>query len=155
MISLEQYPIAGLIPHSGMMRLLDRAIAGSDTDFIAEVTIRPDNLFFNGSGVEAWAGLEYMAQTIAAWAGWRARLLGQAPKIGLLAGSRHYACSVSEFSAGQTLSVCIHCDFLADNGLGQFDCRISIHHQDIASARLTVFVPQDAHSLLTGRDHES
>lgn len=154
MINLEQYPIADLVPHSGSMRLLDRAIAGSDSDFIAEVTIRPDHLFFNGSGVGAWTGIEYMAQTIAAWAGWHARLQGFTPKIGFLLGSRHYASSVSEFTAGQILQISIHRAFQANNGLGQFDCRIVIHGQEVATAALTVFEPLDANEFLKGQGHE-
>jgi predicted hotdog family 3-hydroxylacyl-ACP dehydratase len=60
MTSIE-YAISDIMPHSASMLLLDRAIQGDDQQFEAEVTIRADSLFFNGSGVGSWVGLEYMA----------------------------------------------------------------------------------------------
>ncbi|MCX7208115.1 MAG: hotdog family protein [Proteobacteria bacterium] len=143
-----EYAIGDIIPHAGKMLLLDRAIAGNDTHFECEVTISADNLFFTGTGVGAWVGIEYMAQTVAAWAGWQARLAGQTPKIGFLLGSRRYSCSVSEFELGQVLCIRISRSFQADNGLGQFDCHILIDQQEVAQAALTVFEPLDVSAFL-------
>ncbi|AMC34397.1 ApeP family dehydratase [Janthinobacterium sp. B9-8] len=146
-----EYAISDIMPHSGKMLLLDCAIAGNDTHFECEVTINADNLFFTGTGVGAWVGVEYMAQTVAAWAGWQARLAGQTPKIGFLLGSRRYSCSVSEFALGQVLRIRISRAFQADNGLGQFDCQILINQQEVAQAALTVFEPLDASAFLAER----
>ncbi|AZN36316.1 3-hydroxylacyl-ACP dehydratase [Iodobacter ciconiae] len=143
-----EYSISEIVPHSGRMLLLDRAIAGDGTHFECEVTITADNLFFTGTGVGAWVGVEYMAQTVAAWAGWQAKLAGQVPKIGFLLGSRRYSCNVSEFTLGQVLSIRISRAFQADNGLGQFDCQILIEQQEVALAALTVFEPLDASAFL-------
>lgn len=141
-------PIADLLPHAGRMRLLDRAIEADAEGLVAEVDIRRDGLFFDGEGVGGWVGIEYMAQAIAAWAGLRARAGGGTPRIGFLLGSRRYRCTVARFLPGQTLRVQIRCDYLADNGLGQFDCRITQQSQTVAEAALTVFEPADAAALL-------
>lgn len=146
-------PIADLLPHAGRMRLLDRAIESDADRLVAEVDIRADGLFFDGEGVGGWVGIEYMAQAIAAWAGLRARAGGGTPKVGFLLGSRRYRCTVARFLPGQTLRVEIRCAYLADNGLGQFDCRITHAAQTVAEAALTVYEPADAAALLQrGRD---
>ncbi|MFC4160470.1 ApeP family dehydratase [Chitinimonas lacunae] len=143
-----------IVPHGGAMSLLDRPLAGGDDWLRAEVTIRPDSLFFDGRGVGGWVGVEYMAQAVAAWAGWRARLRGEAPRIGFLLGTRRYECSRPCFVAGEVLNVTVRREFQADNGLGQFDCRIEIDGVTVANAALTVFEPQDAETFLKGSGNE-
>ena len=82
--------------------------------------------------------------------GWQARQLGQQPRIGLLLGTRRYRCSVARFAAGQRLQVDIERGYQADNGLGQFDCRIHADGAELASATLTVFGPEDPSAFLNG-----
>lgn len=148
------YPIADIVPHGGKMCLLDRAIEGDAETLSCEVTIREDGLFYSNGGVNAWVGIEYMAQAIAAWAGWRARLRGEIPKIGFLLGSRRYECTNPKFNLGETLHVEVHRQFQADNGIGQFDCRIYLNGLTVASATLTVFEPADAENFLMEKMRE-
>ncbi|WP_245213825.1 hotdog family protein [Rhodoferax sp. AJA081-3] len=148
------YPITAIVPHAGKMCLLDRPIEGDAESLSCEVTIREDGLFFSNGGVDGWVGIEYMAQTVAAWAGWRARLRGEAPRIGFLLGSRRYECSRPRFTLGQTYRIDVHRQFQADNGLGQFDCRIQLDGQVVASATLTVFEPTNAEEFLMGTTRE-
>ncbi len=145
------YPITAIVPHAGKMCLLDRAIDGDAESLSCEVTIRPDGLFITDDGVDGWVGIEYMAQTVAAWAGWRARLRGEEPQIGFLLGSRHYECTHPKFALGETYRVDVHRQFQADNGLGQFDCSIQLHGETIATATLTVFEPANAEEFLMGQ----
>ncbi len=148
------YPITAIVPHAGKMCLLDRAIDGDAESMRCEVTIRDSGLFFNDGGVDGWVGIEYMAQTVAAWAGWRARLRGEVPQIGFLLGSRRYECSQPRFTLGQTYHIDVHRQFQADNGLGQFDCSIELDGQRVASATLTVFEPDNAEEFLMGTTRE-
>jgi predicted hotdog family 3-hydroxylacyl-ACP dehydratase len=143
-------PIADLVPHSGPMCLLSRLLAADTQHLITEVVVPVSGLFSRPSGVGAWVGIEYMAQTVAAWAGWQSRAAGQAPRIGLLLGTRRYCCTVSRFEPGQVLHVEIEPSFQADNGLGQFDCRITCAGAELARAKLTVFEPADATAFLQG-----
>ncbi len=108
----------------------------------------------NQDAVDGWVGIEYMAQTVAAWAGWRARLRGAEPQIGFLLGSRRYECSRPRFGLGETYRVDVHRQFQADNGLGQFDCSIQFDGQTVASATLTVFEPANAEEFLMGQTRE-
>jgi predicted hotdog family 3-hydroxylacyl-ACP dehydratase len=145
-------PIHDLVPHAGPMSLLDRVIAVEGERLSAEVVVPADGLFSRDGGVGAWVGIEYMAQAVAAWAGWQSRQAGEAPRIGLLLGTRRYRCSVPRFAAGQRLQVDIERGYQADNGLGQFDCRIRADGQELAHATLTVFGPQDPTAFLNGED---
>lgn len=154
MEQLGDYPISHIVPHAGAMSLLDRAVAGGDDWLAAEVDIREGGLFFDGRGVGGWVGVEYMAQAVAAWAGWQARQRGEAPKVGFLLGTRRYDCARPCFLPGETLRVTVKREFQADNGLGQFDCRIEIGEDVVATAALTVFEPQDAESFLKGSGNE-
>ncbi|MES2935522.1 MAG: hotdog family protein [Pseudomonadota bacterium] len=152
-VALE-YSIEQILPHSGRMQLIDRAIEGDEESLVSELVIRDDNLFFDGASVGGWVGIEYMAQTVAAWAGWRARLLGESPKIGFLLGTRRYNCSRAAFHLGDTLRVEVRRHFQADNGLAQFDCKLEIDGATVATAALTVFEPEDADAFLKGQGNE-
>lgn len=141
-------PMTELVPHSGRMRLLDRAIEGDEDSLLASVEIRADSMFFDGHGVGSWVGIEYMAQAVAAWAGWRARLAGGAPKVGFLLGSRRFSTSRSCFGRGEVLLVHAQRQFQAANGLGHFDCTLTIDGMQVAAAALNVFEPEDISQFL-------
>jgi predicted hotdog family 3-hydroxylacyl-ACP dehydratase len=153
-----QWTIEQLVPHAGRMCLLDRVLASEGETLTAELVIGTDDLFFDsmgpGTGVGGWVGIEYMAQAVAAWAGVQARRDGGKPLIGFLLGSRKYESSRAAFAAGERLHISVQREFQADNGLGQFDCRIEIEGQTVASAKLTVFGPPDPTAFLKGEGHE-
>jgi predicted hotdog family 3-hydroxylacyl-ACP dehydratase len=143
-----------LIPHSGAMVLLDRVIAVSEESLCAEVCIRPNSLFCSASGVGAWVGLEYMAQTIAAFAGYRAYLRGEDVKPGFLLGARRYECTLPMFSLGSLLAVHVRRVFESENGLGSFQCHIEDGQEEVATATLTVFQPADAADFVKGSSND-
>lgn len=132
------------------MILLDRVASVSAENLEAEVVIRPGIPFNNGAGVGAWVGVEYMAQAIAAWAGYHARLRGESVKIGFLLGSRRYECATPEFANGMRLKVAVKLLLQAENGLGSFECAISdtSTQQELARATVSVFQPHDATQYL-------
>lgn len=145
--------ITELVPQAGAMCLLDQVLSTDAETLSAQVTIRADGLFFYDGAVGAWVGMEYMAQAIAAWAGWQARQHGRPPKIGFLLGCRRYVSHRPCYAPGETLHIHVTRQFQADNGLGQFDCRIEINQTVVASAALTVFEPLDASLFLEEMDH--
>lgn len=131
--------IRSLVPQAGPMVLLDRVISVDGDSLLAEVCIRSNSLFFDVDGVGAWVGIEYMAQAIAAWAGYTARLRGEPVKIGFLLGTRRYECSRPVFALGSVLRVHVQCVFQNENGLGSFECFIDNEEARVATATLTVF----------------
>lgn len=131
------------------MCLLDRLVEAQDERLVAEVLVPADGIFNRDGAVGAWVGVEYMAQAVAAWAGWQGRQQGKPPRIGFLLGTRRYR-SVARFSAGQRLRVEIQRSYQADNGIGQFDCSIRCGEAELASAQITVFGPEDPSEFLKG-----
>jgi len=164
-IALAPPDIRSLLPHSGLMVLLDRVISVDEESLCAEVTIRPDSLFMGVDGVGSWVGVEYMAQAIAAFAGYAARLNGDVVKVGFLLGTRRYETSCSGFAPGSVLRVHVQRVLQADNGIGSFECHIddaSPGHgtdgdvnngnvQPLARATVTVFQPDDVAVFLEER----
>jgi predicted hotdog family 3-hydroxylacyl-ACP dehydratase len=142
--------IATLVPHAAPMLLLDRVVAVDAETLCAEVTIRPDSLFYGTHGVGAWVGIEYMAQAIAAYAGYHAQQRGEPVKIGFLLGARRYECNCAWFAAGDRLLVEVQQLLQAENGLGSFSCTIreSSTQQQLAQATVSVFQPHDAKAFL-------
>jgi predicted hotdog family 3-hydroxylacyl-ACP dehydratase len=143
-------PIESYVPHRDPMLLIHRLIEAGPSHAIAEVTVPADGLFVREGRVPGWVGIEYMAQTIAAWSGARDLAEGREPRQGMLLGTRRYHSAVSDFAPGMVLLVDARQEFAADNGLGMFDCRIFHQDNELATARLSVFVPHAGASLLKG-----
>jgi predicted hotdog family 3-hydroxylacyl-ACP dehydratase len=134
------YAVAEVVPHAGRMLLIDEILDYSSGSLTACVTIRESSLFLTADNVvPAWVGIEYMAQTIAAWAGVQARLRGEPVKTGYLLGSRHYQASQPAFTLGDTLTIVVNKQY-HEGELAVFECRIS-GAQVAVSATLNVFQP--------------
>src|SRR5262245_37940259 len=142
--------IRSLIPQTGPMVLLDRVISVDGDSLLAEVCIRSNSLFCDVDGVGAWVGIEYMAQAIAAWAGYTGRLRGEPVKIGFLLGTRRYECSRPVFELGSVLRIHIECVFQNENGLGSFECFIDNEEERVATATVTVFQPPNVDDFASG-----
>jgi predicted hotdog family 3-hydroxylacyl-ACP dehydratase len=131
------------------MVLLDRALSADADNLCAEVRIRADSMLAGEHGVGAWVGIEYMAQAIAAHAGWLALQRGEAVKVGFLLGSRKYETKLSYFAPGSVLHVHAHRVLQSENGLGAFECRIDIVDgvAAAATATVTVFQPDNVNQF--------
>lgn len=146
---MEMADIRSLLPHAGPMVLLDRLVAADEESVTAEVMIRPDSLFCRADGVGAWVGIEYMAQAIGAYAGYRARLRGEPIRLGFILGTRRYQCNWPMFPVGSVLSIVATRVLEGENGLSSFDCEIvDIGRGPVATATLTVFQPPDVEEFL-------
>jgi predicted hotdog family 3-hydroxylacyl-ACP dehydratase len=130
-----------LVPHAKPMVLLDRVLWADQENLCAEVCIRSDSLFCTAEGVGAWVGLEYMAQAVAAYAGYVAHLRGEAVRIGFLLGTRRYDCNRPFFYVGTRLQIHVKRVFQSENGMGSFECRIDDGPAQLASVTLTVYQP--------------
>lgn len=152
--------IDGLVPHSGAMSLLDKVVSADAENLCAEVRIHAGSVFYDAqeNGVGSWVGIEYMAQAIAAHAGYLARQAGEPVKIGFLLGARRYEALLPLFGEGGVLQVHVHRALQGDNGLGAFECRIDAAGVTLAQATVTVFQPENATQFLqdssNGAQHE-
>ncbi|HTH44482.1 MAG TPA: hotdog family protein [Oxalicibacterium sp.] len=145
--------IRELVPHAGPMVLLDRVVAVEGEGLCAEVAIRPGTLFCAENGVGSWVGIEYMAQAVAAFAGYEARARGEAVRVGFLLGSRRYECAGPAFAIGKRLHVHVQRTLQGENGLGAFECHIADADNAaavLATATITVFQPDNVGNFLQG-----
>lgn len=142
------WPLAELLPHAGDMILIDQVLAFDEEQIHTRLQVKPGGLFNQADGsLPAWVGVELMAQSVAAWAGCRARQNGEAVSLGFLLGTRKYQCNVEHFAAGTTLTLHCACSLEDDNGMGVFECHLTGSGIQ-ASARLNVFRPPEAANYL-------
>lgn len=137
-----------LVPHRDAMCFLHSVLSADASNLVADLMVRGDGVFGDGSSVPAWVGIEYMAQAVAAWAGVRSAAGGGGPKLGFLLGTRRYNAYQPHFAHGSRLTVQVHCELLADNGLGMFSCRLLEGERLLADAQLSVFEPENADAFL-------
>lgn len=142
------WPLAQLLPHAGDMILIDQVDSCDDEQIHTRLTVRSGGLFNRPDGsLPAWLGIELMAQSVAAYAGCRARRHGQDVELGFLLGTRKFECNVEHFPADTVLQIHALRSLEDDNGMGVFECHLrgpGIH----ASARLNVYRPPQAASYL-------
>jgi predicted hotdog family 3-hydroxylacyl-ACP dehydratase len=132
-------PVGELVPHGPEMTLIERLVSYDPARSVAVARIDERNVFFERGGVPAWAGLEYMAQTVAAHAGFAARLRGEPPAAGLLLGTRAYSSLISHFPSGAQLSISVEPEY-AEAGFASFNCAIEID-RIVAKAVVSVYQP--------------
>jgi len=144
-------PIEEVVPHRPPMLLIDRVCAHGDDLAVSSVAIRPDSPFVVAGpdgrlGVPAVVGIEYMAQTVAAYAGLSARKEKRAPRIGFLLGCRELSLGTDAFAVGETLTIEVRRVF-GENDLGSFSCKVAAADgRTLASGSLTVYqgpLPED------------
>jgi len=131
-------PVDRFVPHRGAMLLLDAVTAADDASIETRLTVRNDGLLATVEGVPALVGVEYMAQTVAAFAGARALARGEPIQLGLLLGVRNFSARVPFFAPGDELDVAATLVLESAAGLAVFDCRVARAGETVASARLTV-----------------
>ena len=149
------WPLAELLPHAGDMILIDQVLGFDQEQIHTRLTVRAGGLFNREDGsLPAWVGIELMAQSVAAYAGCRARSEGNPVELGFLLGTRKFECNVEHFPAGAELQIHALRSLEDDNGMGVFECHLSgpgIH----ASARLNVFRPPQAQNSLAQASRET
>ena len=128
------------MPHQAPMLLIDRIIENSPEALTSGVTISEKSFGYANGGVPSWFGIEYMAQTIAAYNGLNYATPGGKPEIGFLVGVRGYNIKTPEFKLGSELEISIAPNFVADNS-GSFDCKLKLNGEHIAEAIITTFKP--------------
>ncbi len=146
------YTAEELVPHSPPMILIDEIVDAGEDYIVSRVTITESSMLLNDSGeVPAWVGIEYMAQTISAYAGLEAKQAGEPVKLGFLLGTRRYETSQEIFPKGMILDIKAQSEYRDVEGLNSFNCTLSVAGEVVATARLNVFQPQDPNAFIASR----
>jgi predicted hotdog family 3-hydroxylacyl-ACP dehydratase len=142
--------IEGFLPHRGPACWIDRVIELDDEHALVESDVPVEGRQIRDGAMPAWAGVELMAQAVAAWAGGRAQREGRAVRVGFLLGTRRYESHCDGFASGSTLRIAAARNFVSDEGLGMFNCRIYQGETLLARADVAVFEPADPTPYLNG-----
>jgi predicted hotdog family 3-hydroxylacyl-ACP dehydratase len=144
--SLEQ-----LLPHRQPMILLTRMVEAAMRTAACEVDIGPETQFFDGEGVAAYVGIEYMAQAVAAFSGFQRHCSNQPIEVGFLIGVPKFKSHCQSFRLGQTLRVEVAHTW-GESQLARFACAIKDAQNGtlLQEAELSVFKPEGLDTILQG-----
>jgi len=148
---MTKYQITDVLPHQYPMMLIDSLHAYDDESCTCQVTITTNSPFYNAEtqGVPTYIGSEYMAQSIAAYAGAQALDDNQEVSIGFLLGSRKFHALQPEFPLNETFTIHIKELYREDSGLRVFECNIKNTSNDMfAKANINVFQPKDPKAFI-------
>jgi predicted hotdog family 3-hydroxylacyl-ACP dehydratase len=132
-------PVAALLPHAGQAILIDALLEVGDDGARSVARISSAHPFFvAGKGVPAWGGIEMMAQTVAARAGFEGRLAGRAPRAGMLLGTRRYRVHQPWFAEGANLLIEADHAYGGAGGICVCECRILEGGKRLVEAAITI-----------------
>ena len=154
-MTVEAYPaLEHLLPHRAPMILIDRLLEASEQGATCEVTITARSLFLEAAGVPAFVGIEYMAQSIAAYGGYHSYQAGEPIGVGLLLGTRHLTSSCPFFALDQRLHIQVT-HVWGKHELLRFQSTITCASTGtlLQQAELNVFKPQTVSSYLEEVGH--
>lgn len=135
------------------MRFIDEVLSADDQGARSRTVVRSDTIAVDDEGrFPALALIEVMAQTIGIYAGRIERLNGRDIGAGLLLGTRRMEFDRPSFLPGDVLLCSVAKSFESDEGLWQFDCRVTVFPQGDESreepagrALLNVFNPPEGY----------
>jgi len=147
---VHNYSLEQLISHRAPMILISGLQQYDKERAQGWVDISVDSPFYSQAlgGVPSYIGIEYMAQTIAAFAGANALDNNQEVKIGFLLGSRKYQTTQSVFCLDTRLEVLVEQLYQEPSGLSVFECQIKQNDQIIAQAKVNTFQPDDVSAII-------
>ncbi len=134
------YNIEDLLYHARPMILIDQVEAYDAEAIQTVVEISEDSPFLEKDQVPAYVGIEYMAQSIAAYSGIKALQAGGVVKIGYLASARNMTLETPGFKIGEKLEIVAKLVY-DEAPMAVFDCQINTNDNMVAAARLNVYQP--------------
>ena len=143
------YDLAKILPHKQPMIFLDDILeVDIENNKLSSVfKVYPEKVFFEtGKGINSLTGIEFMAQTIGAYAYFKNNCTE--PKPGLLLGTRLYNNKIPYFKEGEEYKVTVH-EIFTDNQIAVFDCLIyDKSGEEIASATVNTYQGSNIEELV-------
>ena len=141
-IAVTKHEIRTLIPHSGLMCLLDEVTHWNDQSIICVTNTHrdPANPLRRGGQLSALHAFEYGAQAAAVHGGLRARSAGTTAPPGYLAAlrdARLYATRLDDINS--PLQICASRLF-GDSTNTVYECRVSAGDALLADGRITIML---------------
>ena len=141
-----------LLPHDHPMILIDEITEYGTHHLIASVQPAIGKPFADDRGcVPAWVGMEYMAQSIGAFAGVQSQLAGEPVKVGFLLGTRAYRIDIDSFLNDVTYQIRVQ-QLYQDSGLSAFECEIFLADGTVqATATINTYQPDHLEDYMEAR----
>jgi predicted hotdog family 3-hydroxylacyl-ACP dehydratase len=149
-VDIKNISVEDILPHKGDMVLIHSLLEYGEDYLTSCVDIKKQILFKNANGeVPSWIGMEYMAQTIGAFAGVAAEKTGGDPKIGFLISVRQYKMNHSVFTSDQKLRIHVKLTY-SDSVMGAYDCTIEDYKskKELVTSLVRVYQPEDVEKFL-------
>jgi len=143
--------VSPLLAHEGSAILIDKVLSYGEGHLVAWVGHDKKSLYSDDLGnVPIWVGLEYMAQTIGAFAGIVSLQNNEPIRIGLLLGVRKYKASVPRFLKNSPVEISVEEVFRDEDNLAMFDCEIKdgVDGRVMASAQIKAILSSDIDQIL-------
>ena len=144
--SIEKAEIRTLIPHAGLMCLLDRVLRWDDESIVcvSETHRDPANPLRRDGRLSAMHALEYGAQAAAVHGGLRARSVGATAPTGYLAALRDVGLHVTHLdNISSPLQIRARRLF-GDAGNTIYECQICAGDIPLAEGRITIMLRTQA-----------
>nr|WP_255265794.1 thioester dehydrase [Bergeriella denitrificans] len=106
------------------MVLLDSITEYSGSHLRATASIGGNHILLHGGGVPCMAGVEIMAQGVAALAGCAACNAGEPVRLGFLLGTRKLELFADSIPVGTALKIEVDLSTQDQSGMGVFDCAL-------------------------------
>lgn len=133
-------PLADLLPHAPAMIFLERIVEYGPESIVCEVIPGTRDADYAEHGMLPTAmGVEYMAQTVAAYAGLHSETEARG-RVGYVIAVRALTLTVPHFEPGQVLAVHAHRQWGEDR-IARFKTSIECEGQQLAAAFLSVYRP--------------
>jgi predicted hotdog family 3-hydroxylacyl-ACP dehydratase len=132
------YPaLQTILPHRPPMILIDEMIACSEREVACVVTVREGAPFVADGRVPALISIEYFAQTVAAFCGYRGRDDPDGFTLGMLLGTRELELRVDWFHVGDVLTITGK-EQWGSGQLASFACEVLRGDEVLARAAISV-----------------
>lgn len=134
--TISDFTIDELLPHSGESILIDRVLTFNDQVIRCETTVKENGRYTKNGRVSAIVCLEWMAQTVGAFAGLKRKLLHQDIQNGFLLSCRSFELEVSQLAINDVFEIQADALRYGKNALGSFSCAVFRNNERIASGIL-------------------
>jgi predicted hotdog family 3-hydroxylacyl-ACP dehydratase len=138
--TVRKYSVEDLVPHRGIMRLLDTVQEIDDHQALASAVIKDSWPLARDGSVACLMLIEVLAQAAATWFGWQNLQQGKPLQIGYLVGVKEARFHTNQVAVGTRVGARV------ERGIGKqnflvMDGKVTDATNLLAEARIQLFVP--------------
>lgn len=145
----KTWPLHKLVDHRGPMAFIDELVSARGDTGHCRAVIRADNPFLLGNRLPAWVLVEYMAQSVAVFAGYIRASGGMVHRHGLLLGCRNLRMADVALEVGTRLEIDVVETARFEN-LGNFSSKVICNASVAARGTLSVYEAAEWPTPITG-----